>query len=62
MLDAKPFLHHHLALNPADGLFDPFAIERRAVVLPDQGHQIDHQRIVVEHLLEVRLGQRSSTE
>ncbi len=44
----------HLPQQPTGGLADARLEQRVALVLPDRRQQIEHLRIVVEHLLEVR--------
>ena len=44
----------HLAEQPFDGFGNAGLQERMPPLLPHLGHQIDQQRIVVEHLLEMR--------
>ena len=45
---------HHLAQDPTDSVLDPRPIGRIAAVQPDHREHVDQQRIVVQHLLEVR--------
>ena len=47
-------LGDHLAQHPLRGLVDAARVELVAALAVDLAHQVDEQRVVVEHLLEVR--------
>ena len=47
-------LRDHLALEPANRLVDASGQQRAFRLAPHLRHQVDQQRVVVEHLLEVR--------